>query len=35
MTPERAKTIQYSQPYAGNVLSVYGPRTRRLPVLTI
>jgi len=30
MTPERAKTIQYSQPYAGNVLSVYGPKDKKI-----
>ncbi len=30
MTPERAKTIQYSKPYAGNVLSVYGPKDKKI-----
>ncbi|WP_111841212.1 transporter substrate-binding domain-containing protein [Agrobacterium sp. lyk4-40-TYG-31] len=30
MTAERAKTIQYSQPYAGNVLSVYGPKDKKI-----
>ncbi|MBB3945145.1 polar amino acid transport system substrate-binding protein [Rhizobium skierniewicense] len=30
MTAERAKTIQYSQPYAGNVLSVYGPKDKNI-----
>ncbi|MCD2174399.1 transporter substrate-binding domain-containing protein [Rhizobium sp. C4] len=29
MTAERAKTIQYSKPYAGNVLSVYGPKDKK------
>ncbi|MCM2293123.1 transporter substrate-binding domain-containing protein [Allorhizobium sp. BGMRC 0089] len=28
MTPERAKTIQYSIPYAGNVISLYGPKDK-------
>ncbi|OLP55692.1 ABC transporter substrate-binding protein [Rhizobium rhizosphaerae] len=30
MTAERAKTIQYSKPYAGNVLSVYGPKDKKI-----
>ncbi|MBB3919500.1 transporter substrate-binding domain-containing protein [Rhizobium fabae] len=30
MTAERAKSIQYSKPYAGNVLSVYGPKTTKI-----
>jgi polar amino acid transport system substrate-binding protein len=30
MTAERAKSIQYSKPYAGNVLSVYGPKTMKI-----
>lgn len=30
MTAERARTIQYSKPYAGNVLSVYGPKDRTI-----
>ncbi|MES5100953.1 transporter substrate-binding domain-containing protein [Agrobacterium sp. BA1120] len=30
MTAERAKTIQFSQPYAGNVLSVYGPKDKKI-----
>lgn len=30
MTPDRAKTIQYSKPYAGNVLSVYGPKDKKI-----
>lgn len=30
MTAERAKTIQYSKPYAGNVLSVYAGKDRKI-----
>lgn len=30
MTADRAKTIQFSKPYAGNVLSVYGPKEMKI-----
>jgi polar amino acid transport system substrate-binding protein len=30
MTAERAKTIQYSKPYAGNVLSVYAAKDKKI-----
>ncbi|WP_418883831.1 transporter substrate-binding domain-containing protein [Allorhizobium ampelinum] len=30
MTADRAKTIQFSKPYAGNVLSVYGPKDKKI-----
>lgn len=30
MTAERAKTIQYSKPYAGNVLSVYAAKDKKM-----
>ncbi len=30
MTEERAKAIQYSKPYAGNVISLYGPKDKTM-----
>ncbi len=30
MTEERAKAIQYSKPYAGNVISLYGPKDKTI-----
>jgi polar amino acid transport system substrate-binding protein len=30
MTEERAKSIQYSKPYAGNTISLYGPKDKKM-----
>jgi polar amino acid transport system substrate-binding protein len=34
MTEERAKSIQYSKPYAGNMISLYGPKDKKMAEVT-
>lgn len=33
MTEERAKSIQYSKPYAGNTISIYGPKDKKMAAI--